>query len=266
MYYPTVREELFDEHIEVAVGRMQKVIDLGRNIRESKTISLKTPLKELVILHSDPSYLKDVESLKTYIIDELNVRNLVITSDESAYGVEYTAVADWPVLGKKLKKDAKTVKAALPKVSSQEVQQFVTLGKITVAGIDLVSEDLQVQRGLPADKSQGKEVRSERDVLIILDVQIYPELQSEGYARELVNRIQRLRKLSGLNTTDDVRVQYEVVKDTIDFERVIADNRALLEKSTKRPLAHFTEEADKVIANEEQSINDTTFKLRLLKL
>lgn len=266
LYYPTVREELFDEHIEVAVGRMQKVIDLGRNIRESKAISLKTPLKELVILHSDPSYLKDVESLKTYIIDELNVRNLVITSDESAYGVEYTAVADWPVLGKKLKKDAKTVKAALPNVSSQEVQEFVKLGKITVAGIDLVSEDLQVQRGLPAGKSQDKEVRSERDVLIILDVQIYPELQSEGYARELVNRIQRLRKLSGLNTTDDVRVQYEVVKDTIDFERVIADNRALLEKSTKRPLAHFTDEADKVIANEEQSINDTTFKLRLLKL
>ncbi|CAK7902910.1 hypothetical protein CAAN1_16S02014 [[Candida] anglica] len=266
--YPTVREELFDDAIEVAVGRMQKVIDLGRNIRESKTISLKNPLKELVILHSDPDYLKDVESLKTYIIDELNVRNLVITSDEAAYGVEYTAVADWPVLGKKLKGDAKRVKAALPKVSSEDVQAFAKSGKITVDGIDLIAEDLQVQRGLPADKAaSGMETRSERDVLIILDVKLYPELQNEGYARELINRIQRLRKASGLNTTDEVRVQYDLINDTIDFEKVIKDNEAVLLKSTKRALTKFTDvDASSVIADEEQSINDTKFKLRLLKL
>ncbi|CAH2354535.1 isoleucine--tRNA ligase, cytoplasmic [[Candida] railenensis] len=268
LHYPEAKEELFDEKIEIAVGRMQKVIDLGRNIRESKTISLKTPLKELIILHSDPSYLEDVESLKTYIVDELNVRNLVITSDEVKYGVQYTAVADWPVLGKKLKKDAKVVKAALPNVTSNEVQEFVKSGKITVAGIDLVTEDLQVQRGLPADKSAGKEVRTDRDVLIILDVEIYPELQNEGYARELINRIQRLRKSAGLNTTDDVRVQYELVKDTIEFEKVIEDNGAMLLKTTKRALTKFTEgeSEEKVIVEEVQSINDTAFKLRLLKL
>ncbi|GME96487.1 unnamed protein product [[Candida] boidinii] len=96
--YPVVKEELFDEKIELAVARMQKVIDLGRNIREKKTISLKTPLKTLVILHSDEGYLKDVESLKTYIIEELNVRDLIITSDENKYGVEYRAVADWPTI------------------------------------------------------------------------------------------------------------------------------------------------------------------------
>lgn len=108
--YPTVREELFDERIETAVSRMQKVIDLGRNIREKKLISLKTPLKQLVILHNDEQYLKDVDALKGYIIEELNVRDLVITSDEKKYGVEYRAVADWPVLGKKLKKDVKKLK------------------------------------------------------------------------------------------------------------------------------------------------------------
>lgn len=62
--YPQVRKELFDESIELAVSRMQTVIELGRNIREKKSISLKTPLKSLVILHDDPSYLKDVDSLK----------------------------------------------------------------------------------------------------------------------------------------------------------------------------------------------------------
>lgn len=264
--YPTVRQELFDSEIEVAVARMQKVIDLGRNIREKKTISLKTPLKELVILHSDPGYLKDIEALKGYITDELNVRNLVISSDEAKYGVEYSAVADWPVLGKKLKGAAKKVKAALPSVSSADVQKFAETGKITVDGIDLVREDLQVQRGLPAEKAaHGWEARSAQDVLIILDVNLHQELLNEGLARELINRIQRLRKKAGLNTTDDVKVEYDLKKDTIAFESVLKDNSDLLLKCTKRPIEAFSEGAD-VIIDEEQAINDTVFNLRLLKL
>ncbi|KAK6463905.1 isoleucyl-tRNA synthetase [Scheffersomyces coipomensis] len=264
--YPEVRKELFDEAIEVAVSRMQKVIDLGRNIREKKMISLKQPLKELVILHSDEGYLKDVESLSGYISDELNVRNIVITSDEAKYGVEYTAVADWPVLGKKLKKDAKRVKDALPKVSSVEVQKFAETGKIVVDGIELVTEDLQVQRGLPAEKTAGGfESRAQQDVLILLDVNLHKELQNEGLARELINRIQRLRKKAGLNTTDEVKVEYKLSKDTIDFKSLL-DEEILL-KATKRAVTEYSEsESADVIIDEEQSINDTVFSLRLLKL
>lgn len=266
--YPQVREEWFDSAIEVAVSRMQKVIDMGRNIREKKMISLKTPLKELVILNADPEYLKDIDSLSSYIKSELNVRNIIITSDEAAYGVQYTAVADWPVLGKKLKKDAKRVKAALPNVCSEDVKKFSETGKITVDGIDLIAEDLQVQRGLPEkDVSSGHEVRAEKDLLVILDVNSYPELQSEGLARELINRIQRLRKKAGLNATDEVLVEYNVLKDTINFESVVKDNSDLLVKCTKNPLSSFTSASEaSVIIDEEQSINDTTFNLRLLKL
>ncbi|KAM9904117.1 hypothetical protein OXX79_002941, partial [Metschnikowia pulcherrima] len=265
--YPVVKEELFDSAIELAVSRMQKVIDLGRNIREKKTISLKTPLKELIILNSDAGYLKDIDSLKSYIVSELNVRSLVISSDEEKYGVQYTAVADWPILGKKLKKEAKRVKAALPKVSSNEVKQFAETGKLIVDGIELVSEDLQVQRGLPEKEVfSGHEARSEKDVLIILDVNSYPELQSEGLARELINRIQRLRKKAGLNATDEVAVQYSLIKDTIDFENVIKGNEGLILKSTKRPLSGFTDGNADVIIDEEQAINDTIFNLRLLQL
>lgn len=264
--YPQVRSELFDSAIETAVARMQKVIDLGRNIREKKMISLKTPLRELVILHSDPEYLADIESLKSYIISELNVRSVVITSDEDKYGVKYFAVADWPVLGKKLKKDAKKVKDALPKVTSEEVKEFAKTGKLTVDGIDLVLEDLQVQKGLPELADAGCVTRSDREVLIILDVNSYPELQSEGLAREVLNRIQRLRKKAGLQATDDVAVQYNVIKDTMKFEKVLEDNAALIVKTTKRPLTAYNDLAADVVIDEEQSINDTVFGLRLLRL
>lgn len=266
--YPNVIEELFDKAIETAVSRMQKVIELGRTIREKKCISLKTPLKELVILHSDEGYLKDVESLQDYIKLELNVRNVIITSDEAKYGVEYTVVADWPVLGKKLKKDVKKVKDLLPQVPSEDVQKFAKEGKLNVGGIELVTGDLQVQRGLLSDKaSSGKESRSQQDVLIILDVNLYPELQNEGLARELINRIQRLRKKAGLNAVDEINVEYKLLKDTIDFCSVLESNEDLLIKSTKRPISEYENcDPNKIIIEEEQAINDTSFLLRLLEL
>lgn len=265
--YPEVRKELFDEAIEKSVARMQSVIDLGRNIREKKTISLKTPLKSLVILHSDEDYLKDIEDLKDYIVEELNVHDIIITSDEAKYGVEYRAVADWPVLGKKLKKDAKKVKDALPNVSSDEVQEYLKTGKLQVAGIDLVKGDLNVIRGLPESLAQeGLETRSDQDVLIILDTKIYPELKTEGLARELINRIQKLRKKCGLEATDDVLVQYEIIKDTIDFEVVVNQHRETLTKTCRSDIVAFDGAKDGAIADEEQSINDTIFKLKIFRL
>lgn len=265
--YPTVREELFDEKIETAVSRMQKVIDLGRNIREKKTISLKTPLKELIILHSDPEYLADVEALKSYIIEELNVRDLIITSDEAKYGVEYRAAADWPVLGKKLKKDAKKVKDALPLLTSEDVLSYVANGKIEVAGIELAEGDLTVLRGLPADKAaEGQEVRTDQAVLIIMDINIYPELKTEGLAREIVNRVQRLRKKGGLEATDDVEVQYEITKDSFGFEDVLATHKELLTKSLRTELTPFSESTRELVVSEEQQIEETTFNLRILRI
>lgn len=265
--YPQVNEALFDSKIETAVSRMQKVIDLGRNIREKKLISLKTPLKQLIILHNDLDYLKDIEELQQYIIEELNVRDLIITSDEAKYGVEYKAVADWPVLGKKLKKEVKKVKDALPNLTSKEVEEYSKTGKINVAGIDLVEGDLNVLRGLPEINSNiGQEVRSDQDVLIILDINIYPELKTEGLARELVNRIQRLRKKGGLDATDDVLVQYKIIKDTIEFEDIIKTHKDLLVKAVRSEIQPFSETSNEIVADEEQSINDTIFNLRILRI
>lgn len=67
--FPTVREEYFDPEIERAVSRMQAVIELGRTIREKKNISLKTPLKELIVIHSDPQYHADIKALEGYILE-----------------------------------------------------------------------------------------------------------------------------------------------------------------------------------------------------
>ncbi|GAO48636.1 hypothetical protein SAICODRAFT_59029 [Saitoella complicata NRRL Y-17804] len=267
--FPPVREEFLDEAIQTRVGRMQKVIDLGRNLREKHTIGLKTPLKELVVIHPDASYLEDVESLKGYIVEELNVRDLVLTADEDKYGVQYKVQADWPVLGKKLRKDMVKVKSALPLLTTADVKKFIAEKEIEVNGVKLVEEDLQVVRGIDAEKNQGYDTNTDQDVLVLLDIAIHPELQSEGLAREVINRVQRLRKKAGLVATDDVRMLYRVVdEDTLGLDNVITQHEELLVKTLRRPMEKAGAEnvEGDVVADEEQEIQGTRFMLQLLKL
>ncbi|KAL1978204.1 hypothetical protein VTN31DRAFT_1063 [Thermomyces dupontii] len=273
--FPEVREELFDEAVERRVSRMQKVIELGRVSRERRSLGLKTPLKSMVVIHPDPQYLEDVRSLEKYILGELNVRDLILSSDEEKYNVQYTVTADWPTLGKKLKKDAQKVKKALPSLSSDAVKQFVADGKIIVDGIELVAEDLVVHRGLKeSDSSKGLETNAEDDVLTILDVNIYPELAHEGVAREVISRIQKLRKKAGLVPTDDVKVEYRVLSDpdNIGLSDVFQTQAAAFEKVLRRPIDKQElvpaegEKEENLIIEEEQEVQKATFSLRLLRL
>ncbi|KAK2786621.1 isoleucine--tRNA ligase [Onygenales sp. PD_12] len=277
--FPEVREELFDEVIERQVGRMQKVIELGRVARERRGIGLKSPLKTLVVIHQDQQYLEDVRSLEGYILEELNVRDLVLSSDEDKYNVQYSVTADWPTLGKKLKKDAQKVKKALPSLSSSDVKKFVADKKMTVDGIELVEGDLVIKRGLKEDTaSKDMETNTDDDVLIILDAAIYPELAQEGLAREIVNRVQRLRKKAGLVPTDDVGMEYRVLSDpdNIGIGEVFETQAKAIEKALRRPIdQHVVTEmegqvpngnGEEVILQEEQEVQKATFLLRLVKL
>jgi isoleucyl-tRNA synthetase len=278
--FPEVREELFDPVVERRVGRMQKVIELARQSRERRTVGLKTPLKTLVVIHKDQQYLDDVKSLEGYITEELNIRDLVLSSDEEKYNVQYSVTADWPVLGKKLKKDVQKVKKALPDVTSNDCKTFLSDKKISVAGIELVEGDLVVRRALKQDEnSEHQETNTDDDVLTILDVAIHPELAQEGLAREIINRVQQLRKKSNLKPTDDVKMEYRVQEDpdAIGLEKVFESQSSFIEKALRRPVdKHVVTEIegpvvngvdqDKIIAEEVQEIQKATFLLRLLNL
>ncbi|KAG0224807.1 isoleucine--tRNA ligase [Actinomortierella wolfii] len=265
--FPEVKEEYFDEDIQRAMSRMQAVIELGRTIRERKNISLKTPLKELVVIHPDPQYHADVKNLETYIIEELNIRNLIITSDEAQYGVKYRVEADFRSLGSKLKKDAVKVKNALPKLTEEEIKNFVKTHEITIEGHALTDEDLNIIRYFEA-QDNSFETNTDRDVLILLDCKRYPELEQEGLAREVINRVQRLRKKAGLEPTDSVVYFYEFTKDLNNaLEQVLKEQEETLVKALKRtlqPVSAKAADADVIIV-EEQDVNGSTFNLTLVR-
>ena len=184
---------------------MQAVIELGRVCRERRAIGLKIPLKTITIIHPDKQYLEDVKSLQGYISDELNIRDIEFSSDEEKYNVQYSVSANWAELGKKLKKDGQKVRKALPTLANSDIKGFLSSGTIVVDGITLSKEDLVVKRG-PKENGASKshEFHTNDDVIIIVDVAMYPELEKEGIAREILNRVQRLRKKAALVPTDDV--------------------------------------------------------------
>lgn len=277
--FPEVREELFNEVVERQVKRMQSVIELGRICRDRANKGLKTPLKTLVVIHPEQEYLDDIKSLQNYILEELNVRDLVLSSDEDKYNVQYSATADFSVLGKKLKKDAVKVKKALPNLKSQDIKDFLKNGELLIDGIRVESEDLMVKRGLVKDDSnKDQEFNTDNDVLIILDVASYPELEQEGLAREIIRRVQDLRKAANLVPTDDVGMEYRVLSDpeNVGLEAAFENQGPLFEKALRRNVdKHVITEFEgkipensneKVIAEAEQELHKATFLLRLIKL
>jgi isoleucyl-tRNA synthetase len=226
----------------------------------------------LLIFHPDESYLDDVRPLQRYLQAQLNVRDITFSSDEVRSGVKYKATPDWPVLGRKLRKDINRVKNGLPLLSSDDVKGYMDTGIILVDGIQLVRGDLTVSRYvelLPSAQATFA-AHTDNDVVVILDVQIHADLVGEGLARELINRVQKLRKKAGLQATDDVDVFYkfedgadadEMKQAMVEYEEMI--RRAV--RATPKNLVRRSESTEKII-EEEQEIAEVRFALTLVKL
>lgn len=273
--FPEVREELFDEEVERRVKRMQNIIELGRVSRERRTIGLMQPLKSLVVIHANQDYLADVQSLETEICAELNIHELVLSSDEDKYNVQYTVHADWPTLGKKLKKDAQKVKKAFPDVTSSDVKAFIENKKIIIADIELGEEDLLVRRILAQnEENKAMESNTDNDVLTILDTKIYPDLQKQGIVRKVTNRVQQLRKKYKLVPTDEIKMEYKVLSDpdNIGLLDVFQTCGSDFEKILRRPLEVVAieqvpdKQKEDIIASEDQEVDKAIFLLRFMKL
>lgn len=209
---PEPRVEFIHEEVERSVARMQTVIELGRVARDRKTLPIKYPLPEIIIIHKNPSYLSDVSSLERYISEELNVRQVTTSSDKEKYGLRLKAVADYQILGKRLKGDFKTVLNALEGIEESELKKYQEHGKIVVAGHELSGDDIKLNYtfGAHEELSHKYEPHSDGEVLVLLDITPDQTMLNEGIAREVVNRIQKLRKKAKLVPTDDITVVYEV--------------------------------------------------------
>ncbi|KAG2726074.1 hypothetical protein I3760_01G095100 [Carya illinoinensis] len=214
------------ERIEQSVARMTTIIDLARNIRERHNKPLKTPLREMVVVHPDADFLNDIAGkLREYVLEELNVRSLEPCNDTLKYAC-LRAEPDFSVLGKRLGKSMGVVAKEVKGMSQEDILAFERAGEVTIAGHCLKLTDIKVIRDFKCpDGFTDKEIDAtgDGDVLVILDLRADISLFEAGVAREIVNRIQKLRKKAALEPTDIVEVYFKSLdEDKSLSERVLS--------------------------------------------
>ncbi|GAB2301140.1 hypothetical protein Dimus_035173 [Dionaea muscipula] len=210
------------ERIEQSVSRMMKIIDLARNIRERHNKPLKTPLRWFT------------GKLGEYLLEELNIRSVNSCNDPLKYA-SLRAEPEFSVLGKRLGKIMAVVAKEVKSMTQEAILTFEKEGEINIATHCLKLGDIKVIRDFKRpDNMTEKEIDAEGDgdVLVVLDLQPDELLFDAGVAREIVNRIQKLRKKVGLEPTDVVEVYIKPLdEDASSLQRVL-DSQAILAEET----------------------------------
>jgi isoleucyl-tRNA synthetase len=231
---------LWDETLERRMALAQQIVYLVRSLREKARIRTRQPLRRILLAPVSNEQRRDIEHVAPLIAEEVNVKAIEFLDDETAV-VRRTAKPNFRTLGKRYGKDVQRVAAAIRALSPQQIRQLLEQGELTLELGDLHASITLEDVEIISQDIEGLLVASEGSVTVALDTEITPELHAEGIAREVVNRIQNLRKTSGLHVTDRIRLAIEA-PDPI---------RASLEQ-----MRHYV--ADETLAVELELIPDST--------
>uniref|UniRef100_A0A8C2YZI2 Isoleucine--tRNA ligase, cytoplasmic n=1 Tax=Cyclopterus lumpus TaxID=8103 RepID=A0A8C2YZI2_CYCLU len=268
---PQVRESVIDKRIESAVCQMQSVIELGRVIRDRKTLPVKYPLKEVVVIHQDQEALKDIQSLQKYILEELNVRQLTLSTDKDKYGIRLRAEPDHMVLGKRLKGAFKAITASIKELTSEQLEAFQKTGSIEVDGHELHEDDLRLMYTFDQSSGSATQYEAHSDSQVSYDASCClssgsVSMMDEGVAREVINRIQKLRKKGHLVPSDEISVYYRCQPEGQYLGSVIQAHTDFILATTKAPLLPFPiPKTASVIIEEKTQLKGSDLELTIVK-
>jgi len=201
--YPDADITLIDTDLEIAMAASRTVVNLGRTLRKRNDLRVRQPLAQVTIVTRDPHLRRAIETNTALIAEELNVRAVVVHDDETDL-VELSAKADFKRLGPRFGKETKTVAAGIAALDHDAVTELLETGAISVAGEPLGIDDVVVVRS----PREGMVVATEGSITVALDTQLTDELVVEGIAREIVNRIQMMRRSEGFEVADRIRVRW----------------------------------------------------------
>jgi len=206
---PVPNEAAYNPAIEKAVAGMQEVIEAGRTIRDQVKLPLRQPLRRVTVVSKNKELLEDLGNLKSYIVAELNVKELDLQLDDGTF-VQSKLQLNFKKCGKLLGRDMPKVKAAVEALSPAEVKAFSDSGAITILGHALTAEHLLEKtefKGVGGGATAGK-MSNDNSCLILLNTDVDAELELEGISRDIVNRIQKMRKDGGLGMGDKLECFY----------------------------------------------------------
>jgi isoleucyl-tRNA synthetase len=175
-------------------------------LRRKVNIKVRQPLQAIMIPAVDEEQKKHIEAVKDLIMNEVNVKELRFV--EGAGVLVKKVKCNFRTMGKKFGKLMKSVAAAMDALSQEQIAELEKNGSIKLAGLaelkglEVLAEDLDII----SEDIPGWLVANEGNLTVALEVELTEELKNEGMARELINRIQNIRKESGLEITDRITV------------------------------------------------------------
>ena len=215
--YPKADPSVINASLEEAMDYAQRISGMVLSLRRKMDTKVRQPLQKVVVLTSDPQMIESVKHVEELILSEVNVKELVFDSGSSDLVVKRVK-PNFRLLGPIFGKDMKRAAAYLTGMSREEIETFEKAGKteyegkeITLDSVEIISEDVP-----------GWLVLNEGSITIALDEEITEELRIEGLAREMVNRIQNLRKTSGFDVEDKIDIRLEKTPMT---EQILAAHK-----------------------------------------
>ena len=219
-FFPKSEEVHIDKALEERMEMAQKISSMILSIRKKENIKVRQPLTKIQIPILDEAYKKKIEAVKDLILSEVNVKQIEFV-DESKTRIVKNLKLNFKTLGKKCGKDMKAVQAHANENAASIISSMERTGKynMVVDGNTYVLENEDVEI-IPVD-IPGWKVANSGAITVALDVTITTELLDEGIAREIVNRLQNLRKEKNFQVTDRIDV---LMKDHPKIKSAVLNN------------------------------------------
>ena len=201
--YPNADTALIDSELEMTMATARTVVNLGRGLRKRNDLRVRQPLGLVTIVSRDSHVAAAIDTHRDLISEELNVHRVEVHEDESDL-VVLSAKADFKRLGPRLGKETGAVAGEIAALDHTSIAALLEGGELVIRDTTLNADDIVVNR----TPHEGTVVATEGTITVALDTTLTDELRTEGVARELVNRIQLLRRSDGLDVTDRIALRW----------------------------------------------------------
>ncbi len=203
--FPKADEKAIDKALEQRMEYAQDICSLVLSLRKRENIRVRQPLHKILLPVLDPAFKPQVEAVRELILAEVNIKDIEYLEDTAGF-LKKKIKPNYKTLGKRLGKDMKAAADLIAAMNQETINAIEKTGKydlhINGTSYELTAEDFEIA----AEDIPGWLVASDGVLTVALDITLTPELLAEGMARELVNRIQNIRKNSDFNVTDRIEV------------------------------------------------------------
>ena len=244
--FPQCVEKYVDKSLESKMEKAQTISSLVLSLRKKEMIKVRQPLQKIMIPILEESQRAEIEAVSDLIKAEVNVKEIVLLDDASGILVKQIK-PNFKTLGPRFGKDMGLIAKEIQGFSSDQINKFEREGEISIIiqekSIILTLQEVEIS----SQDIEGWLVANSNGITVALDISISEELHQEGIARELVNRIQNIRKDSGFEVTDKIKVQ---IQRNGNLETAVLNNEAYIKSETLTDSLVFVDQIEGGVAIE----------------